>query len=1100
MSCFPRLSLALAMMVGAQSLHATPQGAAKPGHWSLAPIRNPELPAVRDAAWPRNDIDRFVLARIEAAQRRPSPVADRETLLRRVTLDLTGLPPTPQEVRAFCDDDSPQAYQHVVDRLLASPRYGEHMAHYWLDAARYGDTHGLHLDNYREIWPYRDWVVRALNANMPFDHFGTEQLAGDMLPNATRDQQIASAFVRAHVSTNEGGSIEEEVYVRNVVDRVNTFGTVFLGMTIACAQCHDHKFDPLTQRDYYGLFAFLNNEDGRPMDDNIKDPAPNLRVPSAEQESQSTQLRAEREAVEKRIADAVAVYDYVEPPAVAAQPRRETIWFDDDDPAGSRPQGSAPEWVDAPRFCGARAMRRTGEGLHQHFFTDAPSMLRVGVDDEFFVHVWLDPSNPPREVMLQLNDQGGSWDHRAIWGEDVIAWGEAGKASRRAMGALPPTGRWVRLAVRASEVGLPAGSFVNGMAFTQHGGSVVWDAAGIASSVPQQREDFVWIDDELPPGAKPEGDGAIWNWSAAGDGFTPYSGSRALRRHMGKGLNQDFFTGAEPPLVLQRGDVLFAQVWLDPVDPPRSIQLQFNDGSWNHRVRFGDAAHGAGMGGGADFRAGDLPETGRWVRLEVALADVGLAPGAKLNGFAFTQVGGSVAWDAAGVSGYAQRSDRARESMQAWLQAAVADESLPDAVKAALKVDAGARSAEQQALLRSHYLRRVNAKARLALAPLEAELAAVGKRAEAVDAAVPSMIVMRERGEMRPSFVLRRGEYDKRGAEVTRAVPACLPPMPKELPRNRLGLAQWLWRDENPLTARVTVNRFWQQFFGVGIVKTAEDFGVQGERPVDPALLDWLASDFRSHGWDVKRLVRQIVTSATYMQSSSATVADFRADPENRLLARGPRHRLDAEVLRDQALFIGGLLVERLGGPPVRPPQPEGLWEAVAYVGSNTMNFVADRGAEKVHRRSLYTFWKRTAAPPQMAVLDAPSREDCRVRRERTDTPLQALLLMNDPQFFEAARGLAQRVLVSGAADDAARLRYAVELATARSARPDDLAELGALLARERARFAEDRDAARAAISIGADAPDPSLDVAELAAWTIVGNLLLNLDEVLTKS
>jgi hypothetical protein len=1077
------------------------EGAVWEEHWAFQPVvERPLPPPGAHAARERNFIDRFVFARLEREGLAPAPEADRATLIRRLCLDLTGLPPTPDEVQAFVGDEAPDAYEALVERLLGGERHAEHMARYWLDAARYGDTHGLHLDNYREMWPFRDHVIRAFEQNQPYDHFVVEQLAGDLLPGATLEQQIATGFVRAHVTTSEGGSIEEEVYVRNVVDRVDTFGTVFLGLTVGCAACHDHKFDPIAQRDYYRLFAFLNNEDGSPLDGNAKAHAPVVQVPSPEQEAERTVLEAGVAAARAELEAAVAAFEYREPPPdpAADVPAVDTVWIDDELDAVET-LGAAPVWVTAPVHSGSRAMERRGEGLHQHFVADLPRKLRVGADDLLFAHVWIDPTDPPREIMLQWNGDGaGDWAHRAFWGEDLIAWGEAGTASRHAAGALPATGRYVRLDVPARALGFGPGAVVHGIAFTQHGGRAVWDAVGIRSRVVQEPEDFVWIDDELPAGAKAEGDGAKWNWQGATEaGPAPFSGARSLRRGMGARLNQDFFTGATPPLRLGRGDRLFAQVWLDPDDPPTGIQLQFHSGgSWNHRARWGGPCHGEGAGEGGDHRAGELPEAGRWVRLEVGLAEVGLAPGAAIDGWAFTQTGGTLHWDRAGVRTYAQHDDRHLWSLAAWTGLAAVDQALPAPVREAAA--AAEPSEAQRQLLRDHFVRHVHAGSRELVAPLQARLDEAEKQRRELDARIPTTLVMRERAEPRPAFVLRRGEYDQRGEAVERGTPAFLPPMDAALPRDRLGLARWLVDPRHPLTARVAVNRFWQQVFGVGLVRTAEDFGNQGEPPSHPALLDELARRFVAGGWDVRALMRELVLSATYRQASSAAPEAFARDPQNRLLARGPRHRLDAEVIRDSALAVAGLLVEQVGGPGVKPPQPPGLWEAVAYVGSNTMRFEADRGADKVHRRSLYTFWKRTAPPPQMSIFDAPNRESCRVRRERTNTPLQALLLMNDPQFVECARAFAERIL-RRPGDEDARIDWAFVAATGRHATAADRADLLALVEEQRAAFAAAPERAAELVRIGELPPDPSVPAVELAAWTVAANLLLNLDDFVTK-
>jgi hypothetical protein len=916
------------------------EGAKWPAHWAFVPPQRPPLPQVTDSAWPRNPIDYFILARLEAEGLKPSPEADRTTLLRRVTLDLTGLPPTLAEVDAFLADSSPDAYEKVVNRLLESPRYGEHLGRIWLDAARYGDTHGLHLDNYREIWPYREWVIKAFNRNLPFDQFVVEQLAGDLLPNPTLDQLVATGYNRCHVSTSEGGSIEEEVYVRNVLDQVETNGVVFMGLTVGCARCHDHKFDPITQKDFYSLFAFFNSIDGGALDGNAARWAPVVKVPTAEQSRRLAELDQKAAAIRQKMSEEAAKLHYDETADAKESEqleRKEYVWIDDDIPPGavsSSDGGPNGKWefVTAPEhpvLSGKRASRRSAEGLSQHFFDRAPVGLRVGAGDKLFAHVYLDPARPPREVMLQWNT--GDWKHRAYWGDNLIPWGADKTGERLAAGPLPEKGKWVRLEVDAEKVGIKPGTVINGWAFTQFGGTVYWDKAGIVTQTPQGNEPF------------------------------------------------DTLTG--------------------------------------------------------------------WVRVQKALGGAGL----------------------------------------------------PQPVQDAIKTERDKRSDEQKKQLRDYFIANAWSKSRAILEPLQKELAEIEKQRTALDQQTPATLVFKERKEPRKSYILKRGEYDQHLAEVGRATPGFLPPLAADLPLNRLGFARWLVSPGHPLTARVAVNRFWQECFGTGIVRTAEDFGHQGEAPSHPELLDWLAVQFRDEGWDVKKLMKQIVMSATYRQSSRLTPERKAKDPANRLLSRGPRFRLDAEMLRDQALFVSGLLVEKLGGPSVKPPQPAGLWEAVGYSGSNTVHFVADTGAEKVHRRSMYTFWKRTSAPPQMTALDAPSRESCTVRRERTNTPLQALLLLNEPQFVEAARGLAERAMKQGGAGVEERLTFLFRLATARKPDARELAELASEYRDHLATYSKDVAAARKLIGVGETKPDAALNPSELAAWTMVANLVLNLDEVINK-
>ncbi len=805
------------------------QGARWTAHWAWTAPARPAIPTVSDPSWPKNPVDYFILARQEAEGLHPSSPEDKGKLLRRLTFDLTGLPPTPAEVDAFLADNSAEAYEKVVDRLLESPRYGEHMARYWLDEARYGDTHGLHLDNFREMWPFRDWVIKAFNSNLPYDQFVVQQLAGDMLPDATLDQIVASGFNRCHITTNEGGSIDEEVYVRNVVDRVDTTSEVFLGLTMGCSRCHDHKYDPIKAKDYYQLFAIFNSLDEKAMDDNAPLPPPIARIPNLEEKKALAKLDQKNETLKHRIAAELAQvkYDDTGDAKYSFAPGPvEYVWMDDAIPPGAKavsdgnPNGKW-NFVTKPQhpvYSGNKSVMRSAPGLSQQYFENAEPGLLVGEGDKLFCYVYLDPAKPPKEIMLQWKTD--TWQHRAYWGENVIPWGRDGSAERHAMGSLPETGQWVRLEVEAAKVGLAPGSVIQGWSFTQQGGTVYWDKAGIVTDLPQ-------------------------------------------------------------------GNGLF-------------------------------------------------------------------------------------------------------ESLAVWLHAqqTIKGAGLPKAIGDLVKTEASKRTESQKKQLREYFIEHAYASTRPVFDPLHRELAGVQKEREALITKLPATLVSKELSQPRPAYILKRGEYEQKGEAVHRDTPAFLPPLPKDTPKNRLGFARWLVSRENPLTARVAVNRLWQQLFGVALVKTAEDLGSQGERPSHPELLDWLAVQLIDDSWDMKKMIKRLVLSATYQQTSRETSDRLAKDPDNRLLSRGPRYRLDAEMIRDQGLFISGLLVEHQGGPSVKPPQPSGLWEAVGYTASNTAKFTADKGCEKVHRRSLYTFWKRTSPPPQMTTLDAPSRESCTVRRERTDTPL----------------------------------------------------------------------------------------------------------------
>ncbi len=916
-------------------------GAAYQKHWAFEPPQRPTAPPIQQTHWPVTEMDRFVLASLEGKKLNPLPEASRSTLLRRVTLDLTGLPPTGEELAAFLADTQPGAYERVVDRLLSSPRYGEHMARYWLDVARYGDTHGLHLDNERSLWAYRDWVVDAFNKNLRFDEFTIWQLAGDLLPNPTREQLVASGFNRCNVSTSEGGAIDEEFQVRYAVDRVETMSTAWMGLTLGCAVCHDHKLDPITQKEFYQVFSIFNNISEKAMDGNAILPPPSLSLPNPEQEKQLAELDAIKKGFEQRLQELVSTLDYTDPASLTNRPKpeaKETVWLEDDYPPHATVNvngGNEPSsWIGpeaASVYSGQRALQRRGKGLHQVFFTSSDAPLTVNPGDTLYAYVYLDPKDPPKAVMLQYYTD--NWKVRANWGDpDAISYGAKGTTEKVQVGPLPETGRWVRLEIGVSALGLPAGTKLNGLAFTLFDGNSYWDKAGLV------------------------------------------------------GVN----------------------------DPALDPQMSF----------------------------------GAWQTAEQGKGD---------------------------------------------------KSSAPASIKDLLKLAAEKLTAPQRQELQTYYLKEVYVDPKSGLAPLRAELKSNQSRKEALEKEIPATMISRELDPPRPAWVLLRGQYDKHGEPVGPGVPAILPPLPQGEVTNRLTFARWLVDTQNPLTARVTVNRFWQQFFGVGLVKTAEDFGNKGDWPSHPELLDWLATEFQRSGWDVKGLVRLMVTSASYRQDSRVSPELAASDPENRWLARGPRHRLDAEVLRDYALGVSGLLNLQTGGRGVRPYQPAGIWEAVAYTTSNTAKYSRDTG-DALYRRSLYLFWKRTAPPPSMTTLDAPSREQCRARRERTNTPLQALLLMNETGYFEAARHLGYRMWKEGGSEDSDRLRFGFQLVTSRSPEAPEAAVLIGALAAQRERYAADPEAAKKTVSVGESPVPVDVPPADLAAYTMVANLLLNLDEAVTKN
>lgn len=911
-------------------------GAEWTGHWAFERPKKAAIPEVVAAWFPRNTIDNFIHARLKTKQLAPEDRASKETLIRRATLDLTGLPATISEVDAFLADQTDHAWETVVDRLMSSQKYGEHMARIWLDAARYGDTHGLHLDNERSIWPYRDWVIAAFNSNQPFDQFTIEQIAGDLLPRPTLTQRVATGFNRCNVTTSEGGSINEEYYMRYAVDRVETTSTVWLGLTAGCAACHDHKFDPLTQKEFYQLFSYYYSLTEKAMDGNALLPPPSVKVPTTIQLGQQVQYRNELAAIEKQITTRLAEFDY-------------------SDSKATEPLGKLSE------------------------------------------------------------------------------------------------------------------------------------------------EEFVWIDDAAPAGAKSEGDGADpWKFVEA-PGHPVYRGSKSHTR-TGNGLNQHFFTGATEPLTIGAHTTLFAWVFIDPQNKPKTLQLQFNDGNWNHRASWGgDRGFGAGQNNDANRRMGKLPKAGEWVRLEVAAEQVGLQPGAKINGWAFTQFDGTVHWDAAGMLSQSL-SVQQKRSQFAWEQfrRSVKNPPLPEAIQKALDVEAAKRTDEQKTQLTTHYLQNIHPDSQALVQSSLQQKSKLKQQVEDIEKAIPSTLVMEEMPKPRQAHVLERGQYTEKRDPVSSAIPEWLAPSVPGAPQNRLGLAQWLVQPSHPLTSRVTVNRYWQHFFGTGLVKTSEDFGVQGEQPSHPELLDWLAIDFIESGWDVKRCLKQMMMSATYQQSSRVTAEKREVDSENRLLAHGPRFRLDAEVIRDQALAVSGLLIETIGGRSVKPYQPAGLWKPVGFGGSNTSTFVQDKG-DKLFRRSMYTFWKRTVPPPSMATFDAPDRETCQVRRARTNTPLQALVLMNDVQYVEAARKFAERVITDGGKSSEQRITFAFRTVLNRTPKETELQSLNGLYEEYLSLFRADPEAAKKLLATGESPRNEQLDAKEVAAWSMVTHVLLNLSETVTK-
>jgi hypothetical protein len=916
------------------------QGAPWKEHWAYRTPVKAIPPAVKNAAWAKNPIDRFILAKLEAKDMEPAPAADRNTLLRRVALDLTGLPPTPAERGAYLKDLSPAAYEHMVDRYLASPHYGEHRARYWLDAARYADTHGIHVDNYREIWPYRDWVIQAYNRNQPYSQFATEQLAGDLLPNATLDQRIATGFIRCGVSTNEAGIIEDEYAEIYAKDRAETTSAVFLGLTVGCATCHDHKFDPITQKDFYSLGAFFRNTTQRVMDDNAPDTPPVVVVPVPE----------DRAAWAKTTARLSGIRTSMSTTAAASA-------------------GAFGEWL---KTRSAASLKTPLEDRSELFSADLPALAKANKD-------------------VDLSDRS--------------------------------------------------------LHFQKNQGVEIADAPKLDAE-------------------KPFTISVGFYFPKAEQSYTIVSHTNPKDKNRGWAID----VGARVPALRLTGD------------GGRNIEIraahlmQLQHGSWNHiAVTYDGSRHQSGLTFYLNGRA--VPSQGR--------------------GNQVVELPGDIAVDTPLILGRSL-AEGSISDFRIFNRAVTESEAklLSDwpAIQSALSTGSAQLNDASRAALQTWFLQHEYGPYK----QLAKEQAELNLQARSIARRGSVSLVMEEREDTKPmAWILYRGAYDQRRQQVGAGTPSALPPMTSSMPRNRLGLAQWLFTDDHPLTARVAVNRMWQEVFGTGLIKTAEDFGSQGEPSTHQELLDWLAVDFRENGWDMKRFYKQLLLSATYRQTAAVTPAKLDKDPDDRLLSRAPRFRMDGELVRDYALSVSGLLSPQIGGPSVKPYQPEGVWEAVAMTGSNTRFYRQDQGSG-LYRRSMYWFWKRSAPPASMDIFNAPTRESCIVRRERTDTPLQALVTMNDVQFVEAARELAGRGMQT-AFDFDSQLEFVSTRVLARPLTLQEKAIARKSFNRFKIFYSAHENDAKKFLNTGERKPDPALPQAEYAAMTMLTSQLLNLDEVLNK-
>lgn len=934
------------------------QGAQYQKHWAFeVPVRTavPEVPG-RDRV--RNPVDAFILKKLGEKGMQPAPEAGRETLIRRVSFVLTGLPPRVSEVDEYLADTSDTAYESMVNRYLDSPHYGEEQARHWLDVARYADTHGLHLDNEREMWSYRDWVIRAFNENLPFDQFTVWQLAGDLLPEPTQDQKTATGFNRCNVTTSEGGAIADEWLYRYAVDRTSTAMQTWMGLTAGCAVCHDHKYDPITMRDFYSMYAFFYSTSDPAMDGNIRNTSPFLKVPSTEQ----------RLALEKA-------------QTLEAKSKRE---LED-------------------------ALKSTSE---------------IKSDDRF-------------------SEQG-----------------------------------------------------------QEHSGDDSADAES-AKSGAGYVEDIVF-DDAFPKGSRTRNtsrDDAVWL-------LDPEFGVPSGRRVLQLAFGGPYDLTLEPtliPVMTRAGGQL--QFWMrtDAFNPPSSVTLTYDDGR-SHRIVWGNEG-----GGGSVVAMGSLPTPGEWTHIVIPFEKAGSSGGQRIRSISLAHTGGKLWVDQFRITGETEKDEDPLSSFEKWWQTGKGQN--PVGLSGDLqKVFAGgpteAVTQEQRRDLFRFWQMHVQRVTESPFPELKQRYLNAAEEVTVIDGTIPGTLVFSDLATPRTAHIMLRGQYDRPGDEVLPDVPVEFPELKDAEGRSiresgrratRLDLARWFVSTDNPLTARVTVNRFWQQVFGTGLVKTSDDFGTRGDLPSHPELLDWLATYLMEQNWDVKNMFRLLLTSSTFRQQSSVGEQRHQLDPENRMLARGPRFRLDAEQLRDNSLFTSGLMDLTMGGRGVLPYQPADIWEPVGYENSNTRFYLQDHGAS-LYRRSVYCFLKRTAPPPFMSNFDAPNREQFCSRRERSNTPLQALQLMNDVQHFEAARALAERALLAGGGTTEQRIQFLFRTVLSRFPDPDEVKWVAEGLSIHLTLFEADPAAAAAVVRSGESSPTNVAPTTITAAWTMVASLILNLDETVVRN
>ncbi len=1028
----------------------------RPNHWAWHKPLKVKLPAVAQRDWPRHAIDYFVLDRLEKAGLTPAPEADRYLLARRVYLDLVGLPPSGDAVDAFINDTRPEAYERMVERALADPGYGERWARVWLDLARYADSKGYGSDPLRTIWRYRDWVIDAFNRNLPFDRFTTEQLAGDLLPHPTADQILATAFHRNTMANDEGGTDDEEFRVAAVKDRIETTMQVWMGLTMGCAKCHSHKFDPITQREYYQAYALFDQSE----DADRGDEEPKVLSPTRIEQQQIADRESQLAAIEKQLARPPANLDAEIATWEQAAGEQQRAW------TVLEPHGAAAAEGSQLETLADRSLRAVGPGPERDTYrldltTDLKNItaLRLEVLPDADL-----PSNGPGRA-------GGNFVLNEIRVESAPAAGST-VSGRFVRIEIPGPAKILSLAevqvFQGSENLAPRGKATQS--------STLLDAPAALAVDNQTGGDFQqksvthtaeeanpWWEVDL--GRATQLDRVtIWNRTDGGV-------ESRLKDFLISVLDENHHpiwrrTIAEPPK---------PSVQIDLTGPTQvelvNATADFAQVGWPiAKAIDGDASAGSG-----------------WA----VSPQVGKAHYAVFETRSPPAYDGPTTLRVTLVQSHGGQHTLGRFRVSATVAQPPA-RAVPEPIGEILAVASEHRSAEQRRELTQYFWSQSPASG-----ALRGQMAQLQTQIKEIESQAATTPIMRElpADKRRVTHTMVKGNFRMSGEQVEPGLPAAFHPLPNGSAMNRLGLAHWLMDKENPLTARVTVNRLWAQLFGVGIVASEEDFGTQGLPPTHPALLDWLAVELVENGWDVKDILRQIVTSATYRQASSPAADALQKDPNNRLLAHGPRFRLEAEMVRDQALAISGLLSRKQGGASVYPPQPNGLWRA-AFNGQRT--WATSAGADR-YRRGLYTYWRRTVPYPSMAAFDAPSREICTLRRISTNTPLQAFVTLNDPAYVEAAQGLARRIVAQGGDSIEDRSAFALRLALARPPQAAQIDQLVALYRSELDHYRRDPTAA-AEMATEPLGPLPSgYDVSELAAWTVVSNVVLNLDGLLTK-